>query len=690
MKFSWKLLNEIIDLKHLSLKEVANKLTLAGFEIDEISHIPEIKDHTIELSITANRQDAYSIMGLAKEISSILNIPINKNLNYEILYYNQQLSSKLIENSSIDTILNIQNKISPIWLKNYLQACDIKSTNIFNDITEYIKIKWGLEINIFDATKIDNKYINTKSFIITNDIEDEISINNKTINSNINLEIIKYKNKLISINGITSNNQLKYNIETDQIILYGKTYNNKYLKTIIANTEFKISDRIKTSINHNFFQAYNEALQLLRIYTKGIQGKSSIYIKEKRPNRKIYIKKRNIEEILGYIKKKPRTFLHTQQILQILQQLHFKPQYNNIKHEFTIYVPIYRNEDLLRPIDIIEEIGRIHGFNKFENNLPKIITNGKISKNTKVIKKIRKILRDIGLNEVIHYSLGKQNKNINLNKIEIRNPLIQEQAGLRYNIASSLINTKQYNLYQKNLNTEFFEIGRIFKYKSLNTLSYEEQLNLGGLIGNEIFSRNSWNEKPNEMNWFQAKGLLEDFFEKLEAKVSWKPYSEKIRPFFLSEFVNIISKDRSAYIYNNKTEEIIGILAELIDKNNRINCLTYIFEINIKLLNNSIKKSTNTDCIFKNYSTYPSITRDISILLKKSEYIDNIKCEILKNNHPLIESVDIFNEYKTPYPIGNRHIGLRITYRSKDKTLQDNDLIQVNKTINNLLKKYLK
>lgn len=686
MKFSWKWLNKIIDLKKINLQEVIDKLTLAGFEIDEIKHIEKNRDTIIDIDITANRQDIYCIIGLAQEISTIFNIPYNIKKQYNYFISNTNIKSKSIKYLCIDTITNIKNTRSPQWLINYLKGCHIIPSNILDDIHEYIKIKWGIDIHIFDAKKISSEHIYNTLFKIHKNIMNTIVINNCHINKNPIIELTKYKNILISANGININNTLKHDTNTCNVVIYLAGYNIDYLNQLRENNPgIWRNKKNHLDLSYHIIQAYNETLTLLRIYTKGIHGKSYKYLEKTKKYNTITIKKKTIHQILGNIKNPFINFLSINEILNILQQLNLQPSYNNLNKEFKVNIPKYRYDDLTRPIDIIEEIGRVYGFSKFISIRPKKTKHGIVNKNTKTIKQIRKILKDIGLNETVNHSLNTLNKNSKDTQINIYNPLIKDQNNLQAHIASNLINANKYNINQNNENNEFFEIGRVF---SLNKKIYQENIHISGLMGNQYFNRDTWNNKATAMNWFQAKGLLEIFFERLYANIRWKSCIGNIESNLMSNIKDKIHIERSTYILNQNTQEIIGILAEL-QQNYQTYYPKYIFEINFALLNKSLSYTKNTEYLFKNYSTYPSITRDISISLNKLEYIHDIKCKILNQQYPFIESIYIFNEYKKTNT-HKRNIGLRIIYRSNHKTLQENDIVEINQDLINLLQGKIK
>ena len=666
MKFSWKWLNNTIDLKKTCLREFKHKLTLAGFEIDDIKYVEKIHDSIINIDITANRQDVCSITGLTEEISTVLNITNNINTRYNYLTKDNEIKLEREQNIYLDTILNIKNIKSPSWLINYLQISNIKISNVFYDIPEYIKIKWGINIYIIDTSKINSKYKN-------HNLNTGLQIFNDQINLFKIPELVKYIQKSIEKN--TIQDTLQCYSQTQNILIYYQEEAHNNYKSYSYNI-------------NKVFQACNEAILLFRIYTHGIHKKPYISKVSHSFTRTIDIKKKNIYQILGKINNIANGYMNVNSIYNILKRLNFNPTYNHATKKFTVYIPQNRSDDLVRSVDIIEEIGRIYGFNKFISIIPNRRQQGKISSHRKIIKKIRNILKYLGLNESINYSLKGRSTNTINRQVNIYNPLIKDQSTLQTNIASNLINTDIYNIHQNNKNNAIFEIGKVFQLNR-ESASYTEKIHIGGLLGGYNFYRESWANKLTIMTWFHAKGLLEIFFERLSAQIYWQPYNEKINCEYILHIKRKIYIERSAYIFNQNTHELLGILSELKPENNRIEYPRYIFEIDFETLLKSRQISNNQSYFFQNYSTYPSIIRDISINLNNLEYIHDIKYKILNQQYPLIESIDVFNEY--PHASNyTRNIGLRIIYRSKHKTLKESDIIPTHENILSLLNKETK
>ncbi len=701
MRFSWNSLKQFIDLENINFDELMNQLTLAGFEIDEIYHNTEIEDIIIDLNITANRQDVLSVLGLAREISSLINKKlIIDNYNFEKDIAKQQINSNIlkidqdtnISELRINIIHSLKHQNSPEWIKKYLSNFDIQCTNLISDIQKYIKIKWGQDIHLIDISEIYKNNINEDSIeITTNNTIKNISNYNKIFQP-ISKEYLVYNNvKLITL-GNTINQNFHFNHKISKILLCGYTYNNDTSKSLELIPYTNINDNKGHYITNDELYlkyAYQEALMIISIVTQGITSKLYYYAKNIITlNNTISINKKIIQQTLGPLKNSSYKYLNTQKIKDILNQLKLNPEYDYYTKTFKITIPKYRYKDLYRDIDIIEEIGRIYGYENFLDRLPSKHKQGFISEKYHLINRIRQIFRDIGLHEVINSSLTKKNKLIksNIEDISVYNPLLEEQSILRHNLIEDLICNKAYNYRQQNRNIEIFEIGRVFN-QSLSEKQYHEEIHLAGIMGNKNFIQTSWGGKSYDLTWFHAKGTIEHLFEKLQISIYWDSINLNNQNQNLELFNYCYNPKKTAYIKTINNNIIIGILGQITNKLSKHlydNQPIYMFEININILQKYIKYQQHLEYTFSKYSIYPSVSRDISIQISKNITLSKIKTYIYQTNPSLIENIDIFNEY---YDRKNnkRYIGIRITYRSNDKTLNNNDIENIDKTIRNIL-----
>lgn len=680
MKFSWISLNYFINLNSITINKLSELLAIKGFEIDNIYYDIIYKDYILDIEITANRQDAISIIGLATELGSILNkkiINTNHILNYQISKNNLINEQKLeyLSNIKINKIVNIKNNSSPLWLKNYLKIHEIDSKNLIIDIQKYIQIKWNHNINFFT---IDNP----ETF------HELRLINRIVVNKNIQHEEIKYNTHIliqVSKRNTVINDKLKYKNQSSSIISCSYIYHEIY-STEIKNT-YNTRDNM---------QGYYEALQLIATFGKGYISKSYSYHNSEKNQNILNINKNFIQKTLGPINQKKSKYLPVTNILEILRQLNLKPRYNYYEKNFEIRIPQYRYNDLYRKIDITEEVGRIYGYENFIDDINYTDKTGNLSKQYEIIKNIRQYFRDIGLHEAINSSLNKSQvyklkQNQTISKINIYNPLLDEQSKLRDNLIENLIKNKIHNYKQKNNNIEIFEIGKIFKH-SIETNTKEETIHIAGILANKNFIKQSWDRKNTDLNWFHAKGILEQFFEKIQLNIT----SNHINTLNAQELKDLSLQNfdikNTICIRETINNRLIGLMGP-INKNIYQEFSQYqyinIFEFNINEIIKHLSKKIHLSYIFSDYSIYPSVVRDLSLKIQKNINIINVKEFIYNLNTNFIQKVEIFNQY-IDRETNKKCIGIRIIYNGNTKTLDKKDLQLIDKDIAKIYKTYNK
>nr|QCI07568.1 Phenylalanine-tRNA ligase beta subunit [Nitophyllum punctatum] len=672
MKFSWKILNQFINLKEIEFNKFVDILTLSGFEVEQIKKEKEIKEIFIQLSITANRKEVNCLFNLAQEIKIIFNKPLTIQL-YKFETYLYDYTNYVIKQSQqlkyikFNTINNIAKNNSPDWLKQYLRSCDNISTCLIEDIQNYARIKWGHKIYIVDLLKFNTNLIEYRSISIKKGLQSS------------NQEILMYKNyELLKLDNNLNLNQELLKFKYQNILLCWPIYNNAINRNQI--------NRIDT-----FNNAYNEILQILTTNSNCTISQSysnSHKILDKQQN--INVKLSDIQSILGPVNNNSpaNKYLSYKNIIYHLRKLQLKPVYKLYNKDIYVQVPREREHDLQRSIDIIEEVGRIHGFNHFLNHLPTYQQKGKIKFKMFYKNKIHDTLRYMGFNEVLNSPLVDSGNRYSL---FIDNPITQEHKVLRTNILENLIHNYQTNYKQRNHRIEIFEIGQIFY--SGNRSDYNENTHLAGLIYNKHYWRKNWTDKPENFSWLHAKGLLEIFLNQINSQITWKHIFDIKLESHIKNLYFLFEQNKCIAIYNQQKQKTIGIFGQinrkyihkLYDNHN-----TYIFEINIDELIKTININKHLKYRIKPYSLYPSISRDISIEISKSDEVNKIKLLLSQIHNNLIESIDILNEYSNTKSINKRSICLRITYRAINKTLTHQDINSINENIVNLLQKQKK
>nr|YP_010196445.1 phenylalanine-tRNA ligase beta subunit [Gracilaria cearensis]UAD83842.1 phenylalanine-tRNA ligase beta subunit [Gracilaria cearensis] len=692
MKFSLRWLQQIVDLNGIKFSCLADKLNASGFEIENIIHDPSANDIVFDLTTTANRQDVLSMVGLAREISCLFNRPLmyklyNDSITTHINGFNLSDNNISLLDLSLIQIYRLNNTLSPSWLQYYLISQNIKPLNLLIDISEYIYLKWGQSIHIFDKKKVHDLQLNYSLFSL------QKTNNNLLSKQNIELEVLKYDNLILSAIGFYINPCIQCDLLTNSIIIFGQVCNKKYIKSMqkLLNISTDLSKKcLNQGLRSDFVNALYETVQLIGSFGYGTLGKFYGYHKLHYIPQIIFLETSRIHNVLGFVRRNLCGYLTVQEIIHLLESLNFITIYDDSKSIFKIQVPINRKADIKRPIDIIEEIGRIYGFDKFISRLPFVHNNNLSFHNTLVnkVSQIRYLLRHLGLHEVQNYSFYDNLISNSKTEVKVFNPLGQDQSFLRSSLIDHLVINQQNNLKQGNKNVEIFEIGKIFKLNKSSgrfdrIFSSFEFLRLSGLIKNTVFLRRSWSHKPESLSWFHAKGIMEEFLDRLQAVIVWKKINDLNESSLFFNLTKLLKMNRTAIIYNINNQEI-GIFGQL---RNCYGISTYIFEFDVMKLIASVNSLNHINSLICPYSHYPSLTRDISLTLNNLHSVHSVKQQISSFNNSLIESVQVFNHYKNK-STNCYKVGLRIIYRAYDRTLSYDDINRIDKEIGFLLSKY--
>lgn len=673
MYVSTNWLKSVLIFKNIRLIDIKEKLTLSGFEVEEtkISKILNKKDVILDLSTTTNRPDILSIAGLSQEINSLLNIELkqSKITKKSFNYFNN--FSKQIKNHQDNffyTIAFILTKVTDVeikkiqpWIQKRLLSANIIPQNNLNDLTQYCILEWGQPIFIYDLdklkklTKTENPKISTR-FAKSGEVF--IDSNFKTYLLTDETLVVTAENNVISIAGSVISKDCFVDNSTKNSLVEFSIFDPKIFRKSERSVGIRTNNSIFYERGINIFllkASYNRFFNLLFLLNKNSfknNGFYLFYLKQLEVvNKKIPVSFQNIIKVLGNYSYKNNQ-LSKNKIIHCLKKLNFKFLFED--DIFYIYPPLTRSVDLEEEIDVIEEISRFYGFNNFKSILPKPKKIGKLSKYTRIKKTIRYLLILLGFSETYNYSLISEN----CNKSTIMNPLNSDYSSLRENLIPQLIKTLEKNIDQGNKIFPVFEIGHIFKKDNFNSSFVEKEL-LCGIFGTNNY-RISWSDKEFQLNWFQAKSLIEIIFNNIELEVN---FSKKN---VTSEFYH--PKNCLSILYKNQEIGLFGAI------NPKLSFLTsqtktfFLFEIElIKLFKLKTQKKT---IIYNSYSLYPSLSIDLSLLIPKKISFKEIIFIIEKCATDLIEIIELFDIYENFESTNSYYsLGLKLVFRSQNKTL---------------------
>lgn len=722
MYISLKWVQNIIGLKHISLAILCERLTLAGFEIEEIiqkSILNEI-DLILDVSLTANRSDLFNIKGFTKELLSIFfkekeffslkNIDsnsvivstLNKKpvktdpfvwenfLQKKFFYLNKKNKENLSIFNSCSSFLSIESidlevKTAPQWLQKCLFASNIASSNNIVDTLNFVTLETGYSFFACDLNKLKN-YLNTSSFSFSTgylSAEENFHFDdNKSIRLQSNNLLLYANNRVISVLGLLTLNKIQIDQTTTNIVIFGGLFDPVQIRKSSQNLGIRTEQSVSLEKNLNFNGLEQAFIRLSILFN--VQGIT--FTNKNSP--KIYtIDTLNKSSFLNYVTNKRRILkLHHREVKNILGSSKNLDKSNNIKilkalyfqilretEDFCeLYVPFSRELDIEREIDLIEEIVRINGFTSFISMIPGFEKIGTFSKLEKLKRLLRKNFIELGFNEVLHYSI------INLqyrNQLELKNPIVPESSYFRISLLDQLIQKVVANKKQKSNVLEAFEIGRVYSIFNGNILESEF---ISGIFGGGLYY-SDWNEEGKGINWFEAKGLLEHVFDVLSISIIWKKLSNNNN--------NTLHPGRCAQLVsNNQSLGVFGQIHPIIAKTNSLIDETYVFELNLEVLKSLWQaKQIYT---YKPYSLFPFSFVDLACIKNNNISFKDVEQKIVEIGGPLLESIHLFDYYAgTPIPAGYHSLGFKLKFRNFDRTLKNDEVESIVKNITNRLEK---
>ncbi|MFH1704159.1 MAG: phenylalanine--tRNA ligase subunit beta [Nitrospirota bacterium] len=674
MRIPFEWLKEFIHIA-ASPEEVADRLTMIGFEVEALERFED--DTVLEVNVTPNRPDCLSIIGIAKEVAAAYKLPITlppHDIGEEVPpsdFTVEILNPELCNRYAGRVLKGIRISDSPEWIKNRLEKCGIRSINNIVDITNYVLLEYGHPLHAFDADKIEDRKIKvaapntvkTQSVrIFTLDgIEREIS--GDTL-------LIWDAEEPVAIAGVMGGMNTEVGDNTKNIFLESAYFEPFSVRRTSKrlNLISESSYRFERGTDIEFLvKALNRAALLIKEIAGGkiyelIDTYPVKYVPEP-----IEIKYEKINRFLG-------TQLSKEEMLEILISLGIPA--GDKGDFFIVYPPSFRR-DIKNDSDVAEEIARSYGYDRIASNIPRSpLPLVKSNKRIRNILQIRDGIKKLSFTEVINYSfMSPESLDIiaiaetdkRRNTLYVKNPLRKEDSLLRTTLIPSLIENFKYNLDRGIKDIRLFEVSIVFE--NIGKPLPLENLRLGGIYYREK-SPSLWKENIHEI--FIIKGALESIFEELKVKeYSFVPSSE---PF--------LHKGQASDVYvSGSRVGYLGVLGpEIVEKLDikKHKPEIVLFEIDLDLLMKYIPDSITYTPIPK----YPSVERDVAVVVNEDIPASEILSMIRTFPSELIENVSVFDYYKGGnIPEGKKSLAFSITYRSKDRTLTDEEVEKLHSSI---------
>ena len=648
-----------------------------------LENVLDLGDTVLDISITPNRSDCLSMIGIAREVAALTGKKIKtptitiKETGEDIksLTSVKILNPELCPRYTARLIKNVKIGPSPVWMKTRLEAAGMRAINNVVDVTNFVMLEMGQPLHAFDFRFLEKGRIVVRK---SKKNEEFISLDEKSRVLPENTLLICDGVKPVAIGGIMGglNSEVK---EDTQIILLESAYFDPISIRRSARRLGMPTDaafRFERGIDpEGVVRALNRAAKLIAEYSGGSVCKNYIdeYPKKIRNVKNIKLRLDRIREITGAV-------IAEKDVVRILRSIGMKATKTN-KGKYIVTPPTFR-VDITREIDLIEEVIRIYGYDSVPETLPNIaVTQLNTIPRLDLEERIRQTMNSSGYNEIINYSFitpasvdylllpeGDERRSF----VRIKNPLVEDQSVMRTTMIYGLLDTLKKNFNNGSFNLKIFEFGRIFLQRQKG-LPEEKNMLAGLLAGSR--TDDLWGSKVN-VDYFDVKGCLENVFFDLKLE-NYQYRSDSSEPF--------LHPGKSCKIFLNGAN--IGYLGEIhphviekFDIKNR----AYVFEINLDILTNQPKQGI----VYKEISKFPEITRDVAFVVEEAIEADYMLNVVLSQKEDLLENVVIFDIYKgKEIKEGTKSIGLRFSYRAADRTLTDIETNNIHdRIIRNIIK----
>ncbi|MHB9024801.1 MAG: phenylalanine--tRNA ligase subunit beta [Armatimonadota bacterium] len=674
----------------LPVGEVADRLTMAGFEVEETL---EVDGETVfGVKINSNRGDALSMVGIAREVAALTRGHVE---HPQILLQDtgpdvNSLAAVVVEAPDLcpryaaRVIQGVKIGPSPEWVQRRLTEAGVRPINNVVDATNYVMLELGQPLHAFDLDTLSERTIVVRRaragepFTTLDGVERILTPN---------MLVIADRSRAVALAGIMGGENTEVTEATTNILLESAHFDRTAIRrTARANgLSTESSYRFERIVNpEGVVRAADRAAQLMVEWSGGVIARGVIDVAVPLPEtRVIILRPERVNAVLG-------TEIPADEMAVILRSLELGVQAQG--GIYSVAIPPFR-PDLVEEMDLIEEVARIFGYQYIPTTVPGHITQaGRLAPEMAFEAQVRELLTAAGLYEGLSYSLIDY-RTLDLmllpedaperaQIVPLQNPKSEEYTHLRPTMFVSLLESLRNNARRSIEDVQVFELGRIFRNTGgslrFNYAPHERRVDVDvrvqdadrlpleqrtagiALMGRPWTSR--WNGGESEVDFFWLKGVLEQLLADMAVlDVSFHPAAHPT-----------LHPGRAAEIHAGG--RVIGLCGEAhprVADNFDLPRRAYLAEVNIDALMDLAAGERPTPRL----SRFPAVDRDIAFLVTQSQPADTIARVIRTAAGEFVESVELFDVYAgANIPEGMRSLAYRLTFRAAERTLADEEV----------------
>ncbi|MBR5039245.1 MAG: phenylalanine--tRNA ligase subunit beta [Prevotella sp.] len=655
-------------------------------------------DWLIEVDITANRADALSHWGVARDLYAWL-----KQNGYQTSLHRPDCSKFAVDDNSLPIDVEIVNteackryacvsitdcevKESPEWLKNKLTTIGLRPINNIVDITNYIMMAYGQPLHCFDADMVTGHKIVVKTmpegtkFVTLDGVEHSLSDKDLAI---CNAE------EPMCIAGVFGGKGSGTYETTTNVVLESAYFHPTWIRKSARRHGLSTdsSFRFERGIDPN---GTIYALQQAAILCKELaNGKVSMQIKDVYPNP---LPDFPVELKYSYVHQLVGKDIPVETIKSIVTSLEMRIEKEDAEG-LSLIVPAYR-VDVQRPCDVVEDILRVYGYNNVE--IPTQLKSSLVNKGDEDQKHLQENLIGeqlvgCGFNEILNNSLtkaayyeGLENSFKTENLVRIMNPLSSDLNVMRLNILFGGLESIAHNVNRKNPNLKFFEFGNTYFYSPeradvenpMNACKEETHLGLW-VTGKRV--EGSWAHPDEQSSFYELKAYVLNILRRIGLSIGAVVFKESTGDIFSK---GMVIENRGGKLLGE-----MGIVSKKVAKRCDVETEVYFADLNWTALMKAVRKNSVS---YTEISKYPAVSRDLALLIDKDVEFSRIEQIAYQTEKKLLKKVELFDVYEGKnLPAGKKSYAVNFILQDEEKTMGDKQIDAIMQKLITNIKKQL-
>lgn len=648
-------------------KPFADKVTMNGLEVEEIytidkNEFPKYGGEALEdelcwdVKVTPNRGDWLSVLGVAREVAIVngkpYTMPETEDIPFGECPVKINIKTDKCKRYLGVVIKGVRLGPSPSWMANRLICAGMRPINNIVDITNYVMLELGQPLHAFDLRLLPKKEINIR---LASEGEKIITLDGVERVLDSQMMVIADEAKPVALAGVMGGENTEINDDTADVFLETAVFD----CTNVRRTSKRLN--LSTEASYRFERTVDvEMAKFVAQYTTGlilkyaggeIEGGICDCYPNPRKSLTIQSKPERINTLLG-MDLKPEFMAECLNIGDL-------PTTFDGKYLNTI-IPAYRT-DLVNEIDMVEEVGRVYGYDKIGTTLPADNLVGKSNDTDEFHKKIRKILIACGGQEILTHSMinSKQNAFADQSKqVIIRNPMLSTLDSMRMLLIPNSLEIVAGNQSHQISDINVFEIAKVYWMK--DEKNPDEDMHIAGAVAGSLWNK-GWgvNTDCAQADFYTVKGIVEAILEGIGVKnAEYKPCKRKfLHPTQAAEvFVN----GRHVGVFGQASKEILDYTG--------VRGKAFVYELNFATLMGMV----NRDFKYTAIDRFPAIKRDISILAEKSAVFEDLLKKAYANADDIVKEINLTDVYENEKFGTKRSLTVQIVMRA-DRTLTDEE-----------------